>query len=340
MTFKLPRSFSRLLKSQKMYRKLLAKALRTPTRTVSRKSRSPVAAKPKLSEVTGFGSNPGRLTMKLFVPGKLPAKPPLVVVLHGCRQTPESLDTGAGFSRFATLRGFVLLYPQQNETNNPQRCFNWFRPSAVARDRGELMSVSQMIEYTCRHHRVDRSRVYVAGLSAGGAMTSALVATYPDLFAGVAIFAGMPFGAARDAISAMRGMRSGIKRDPQQWGDLVRSVSPNTKEWPPISVWHGTADSVVNPLNGRALVSQWLEAADMDKAVGRTKQMPWGTLEEWKRGDRLQLSFYSVQGLGHGLPRKFSNQKERVADAYVLPSELSAPLELMRAWGLRSWRAV
>jgi len=340
MTFKLPRSFSRLLKTQKAYRKLLAKALRAPTRTASRKPRSPVAAKPKLREVTGFGSNPGSLTMKLFVPSNLPARAPLVVVLHGCRQTPESLDTGAGFSKFATQRGFVLLYPQQNETNNAQRCFNWFRPSAVARDRGELMSVRQMIEHTCRHHRVDRSRIYVTGLSAGGAMTSALVATYPDLFAGAAIFAGMPFGAARDAITAMRAMRSGIKREPREWGDLVRNVSPNTKEWPPISVWHGTADSVVNPLNGRALVTQWLEAADLDEASGRTKHASWGTLEEWKRGDRLQLAFYSVHGLGHGLPRRFSNQKERAADAYVLTSDMSAPLELMRAWGLRSGRAV
>lgn len=336
MTFKLPRSFSRLLKSQKAYRKLVAKALRTPARTVSRKTKRPAATKPALSEVIGFGSNPGRLAMKAFVPSKLPAKPPLVVVLHGCRQTPESFDTGSGFSKLATQRGFVLLYPEQREANNSQRCFNWFRPSAIARDRGELMSIRQMIEHACARHRIDRSRIYIAGLSAGGAMTSALVATYPDLFAGAAIFAGMPFGAARDAMSAIRSMRSGVsRREPREWGDLVRGVSPAARGWPSISIWHGTADGVVNPVNAMASISQWLEVTGLEEPAGRIRQMSWGTLKEWKSGDRLQLSFYSVRGLGHGLPRRFSSQKERVADAYVLQSELSGPVELMRSWGLK-----
>src|SRR6185312_12587651 len=114
-------------------------------------------------------------------------KPALVVVLHGCRQTPESMDAASGFSKLAKDRGFILLYPEQTHSNNPQKCFNWFRPSEVARDRGELLSIKQMVEHAVKRHRADRARVYVVGLSAGGAMTGALIANYPDMFAGAAI---------------------------------------------------------------------------------------------------------------------------------------------------------
>ncbi|WP_042778610.1 extracellular catalytic domain type 1 short-chain-length polyhydroxyalkanoate depolymerase, partial [Sinorhizobium fredii] len=230
MTFRLPKSFSRILKTQKKFRRLVESSLlRLPEKVGPQQKRRPSAPKPILTDVTGFGSNPGRLGMKLFVPRRLPAKPALVVILHGCGQTPESLDIASGFSKLAAQRGFLLLYPQQREANNAQRCFNWFRPSAVARDGGEVMSIRQMIDHACRRHRVDRSRVYVAGLSAGGALTAALLAIYPNLFSGVAIFAGMPYGAARDAISAMRAMKSGITRSPADWGNFVRAVSPVQK---------------------------------------------------------------------------------------------------------------
>ncbi len=141
---------SRYLKSRNKFARLVAKALSTPApkRTKPRSNRS--GRKTILAEVTGFGSNPGRLIMKLYAPGQASANPPLVVVLHGCGQTAESLDAASGFSTLARKRGFILLYPEQTEGNNARRCFNWFRPSAVARDRGELMSVHQMIEHAWR----------------------------------------------------------------------------------------------------------------------------------------------------------------------------------------------
>ncbi|WP_454265470.1 extracellular catalytic domain type 1 short-chain-length polyhydroxyalkanoate depolymerase [Sinorhizobium fredii] len=285
--------------------------------------------------VTGFGSNPGRLGMKLFVPRRLPAKPALVVILHGCGQTPESLDIASGFSKLAAQRGFLLLYPQQREANNAQRCFNWFRPSAVARDGGEVMSIRQMIDHACRRHRVDRSRVYVAGLSAGGALTAALLAIYPNLFSGVAIFAGMPYGAARDAISAMRAMKSGIARSPADWGNFVRAVSPVQKTWPHVSIWQGTRDRVVHPGNAEASASQWLDVIGMQAAMGRLVKKPWGTLVRWDRKSQRQVSFYSLQGFGHGLPVRSSKRKTgRASDPYVLDAGISGPNELMRLWGL------
>ncbi|MBB2687809.1 UNVERIFIED_ORG: poly(hydroxyalkanoate) depolymerase family esterase [Rhizobium etli] len=265
------------------------------------------------------------------------AKPPLVVILHGCRQTPEGFDAASGFSALARQCGFVLLYPQQSEGNNPQRCFNWFRPSAVARDRGELMSVRQMIEFACSRHRIDRSRIYIAGLSAGGALTSALVATYPGLFAGAALFAGMPLGAARDAMSALRAMKSGVARSPGDWGDLVRTVSPDQKRWPPISIWHGTDDRVVNASNARASVSQWLAVGGINEDAGRTTLKPWGELTQWKSKHGIQVSFYSLKGFGHGLPVRRSARERQTArfDPYIVDAGISAPLTLVRTWGLK-----
>lgn len=143
------RSLTRLVKTQRKAIRLLEKKWSPVRRTPSRPER------PTLQTVSAFGSNQGRLVMKSDVPTNLPHKPALVVVLHGCRQTPESLDGTSGFSKLAKDRGFVLLYPEQTNSNNPQRCFNWFRPSEVARDRGELLSIKQMIDHALlsRRHR-------------------------------------------------------------------------------------------------------------------------------------------------------------------------------------------
>ncbi|WP_183756084.1 alpha/beta hydrolase family esterase [Rhizobium sp. BK181] len=331
MTLKLSRSLSRLLKNQKKVRRLFETSFfRIPKQPTTRRRR-PASPKPVLTEVTDFGSNPGRLKMKLFVPRRHPPKPALVLFLHGCRQTPESLDLASGFSKLAAQRGFILLYPEQREANNPQRCFNWFRPSAIARDRGELMSIRQMINHAVRQYQVDRARVYVAGLSAGGAMTSALLVTYPDLFAGGAIFAGMPYGAARDAISALRTMKSGHSRSPREWGDLARTISPERKTWPPISIWQGSGDRTVHPDNAVAAASQWLDIVGIDVATAKQLHKPWGHVVRWDGFHKGQVSFYSLRGFGHGLPVKSPLK----SDPFVIEAGISGPLELLKLWNLR-----
>lgn len=338
MKFGFGKSLARALRSQKKFSRLIEKAFKAPRNKVKRTRPTPRAAKPVLVETTAFGSNPGRLTMKTFVPAaRLPKRPALVVVLHGCRQTPESLDGAAGFSRLAKERGFVLLYPEQRSANNSQRCFNWFRPSAVARDRGELFSIRQMIEYACEKHRIDRSRIFVAGLSAGGAMTAALVANYPSLFAGAAIIAGMPVGSARDAMSALRAMKSGATPPPGGWGRPVTEISSEMKQWPPITIWHGMDDRTVNPVNALASIAQWLEVQGIADSSGRAEEKPWGRLQSWRAADGLKLAFYSVRKLGHGLPIKMreTTTPMRSGDPYVIAAEISAPAELLRLWGLK-----
>jgi len=174
---------------------------------------------------------------KSFASPGLPPKSPLVVVLHGCRQTPENFDAASGFTRLAKARGFAVLFPEQTVNNNPQDCFNWFRPSAVAYDRGELLSIRQMIEHSCKRHRIDRSRIFVVGLSAGGAMAAALVANYDEMFAGAAFVARMPVESAHNAMSALRAMNSGATTPPSGWGGRVIDLAPRRRAYPPISIW-------------------------------------------------------------------------------------------------------
>ena len=171
MKFRLSKSLSALLKARRTAARAIAKAYRPAFEKPSNTIRPP-----QLVTVEAFGSNPGRLIMKTFTPTRLPLKPAIVIVVHGCQQTPEGLDADSGFTRLAKERGFVLLFPQQTRVNNAQNCFNWFRPSEVTRDRGEVLSIKQMIEHTLKHYRADRTRVYIVGISAGGAMTGSLVA--------------------------------------------------------------------------------------------------------------------------------------------------------------------
>src|SRR5260221_5550537 len=210
-----------------------------------------------LTEVYEFGSNPGALRMFKYVPAR--PKSALVVVLHGCKQTAANYDLGAGWSTLADRYGFVLLLPQQQVSNNPNTCFNWFLPGDTARGKGEALSIRQMVETMIIEHGIDRRRVFVTGLSAGGAMTSVMLATYPEVFAAGAIIAGLPFGVATNVREALNGMFQSPSRPADELGDLVRTASNHKGPWPKLSVWHGSADRTVNPANANEIVKQWLD---------------------------------------------------------------------------------
>ena len=211
----------------------------------------------RLSDLPAFGSNPGALRGRLYVPRSPDASPALVVVLHGCTQSAAGYDHGSGWSRLADAQGFALLYPEQQRGNNANLCFNWFHPGDTRRDAGEALSIRQMIAAMVARHGIDPARIFVTGLSAGGAMASVMLAAYPELFAGGAIIAGLPYGTAASIPEAFDRMRAQGGPPPAALGALVTAASPHRGPWPTISVWHGDRDATVSHANSALIVEQW-----------------------------------------------------------------------------------
>ncbi len=292
----------------------------------------------RLQPTTPSGSNPGRLSMLAFVPPGLPRGAPLVVVLHGCTQTAEGYDHGSGWSQLAARHGFAVLYPEQDRSNNANLCFNWFNPEDVRRDSGEASSIKQMIDQMIQAHALNPARVYITGLSAGGAMTSALLATYPEAFAGGAIIAGLPYGAGSGMQGAFEAMRGPKQRSAAAWGALVRAASPHRGRWPSIQIWHGGADTTVGVANLDALALQWSDLLGVAGAP-EEHQNDRVTHRLWRGADgAARLETYLVAGLAHGTPLDTAaadlDQSCGAAGPFMLEAGISSTWHIAQAWGL------
>ncbi|MFC7327257.1 alpha/beta hydrolase family esterase [Marinactinospora rubrisoli] len=272
---------------------------------VSATALAPPARAAALTEVTGFGDNPGGLAMYAYVPASAEAGAPLVVLLHGCTQNAAAYHAGSGWQKYADSAGIVLVYAEQRTTNNISRCFNWFQPGDVARDRGEARSIRQMVAHAHAAFGADPDRTYVSGLSAGGAMAAEMLSAYPETFAGGAVIAGLPAGCATDLLSALGCQNPGRDRTPAQWGDAVRAKNPGyTGPWPRVAIWHGTADTTVVPANARESRDQWTDVWGIGQTPTTTTRLPGGTtLEEYAApAGGTAVAGYLVEGMGHGTP--------------------------------------
>jgi poly(hydroxyalkanoate) depolymerase family esterase len=290
-----------------------------------------------LAEVHDFGSNPGALRMFTYLPPQVPPNPALVVVLHGCAQTAASYDMGVGWSTLADRYGFALLLPQQQPRNNPNSCFNWFQREDMTRGSGEALSIRQMIDTMTAAHGIDRERVFVTGLSAGGAMTSVMLATYPELFAGGAIIAGLPFGTAATVNEALESMFQVRARPAREWGDLVRAASRHQGPWPCVSVWHGSADSVVRPENAEEIVKQWIDVHGLDPAPAATETVDGYPRQVWRdRAGRAVIESYTIAGMAHGAPLAAGPADTHcgVPGAFLLDVGISSSYHIAKFWGL------
>ncbi|MDR3518042.1 MAG: PHB depolymerase family esterase [Azospirillaceae bacterium] len=299
----------------------------------------------RLEEITSFGSNPGNLRMLALIPSRDDAAPiPLVVVLHGCRQSAADYALHSGWIELADLWGFALLLPEQRPENNAHGCFNWFRPEDVQHDSGELLSIWQMIDHVTGIHPIDPKRVFATGLSAGGAMAVALLAGYPDLFAAGAAIGGLPLGSARNVIEALGSMYRGRSRSGPEWAARVRDAAPgHTGPWPRITIWHGDQDATVAPRNATELVKQWTTIHEVKKPP-TVEQLPAAQHHCYMNDDGdVVVDFYALTKLGHADPINppegsddgdHDEARGGMPGPYVAPAGIWAAYCNARAWGL------
>ena len=233
-------------------------------------------------EVGGAGAGAGAFTRgththatltrryKLYVPAESTGKQrPLVVMLHGCTQNPDDFAIGTGMNERARERGFCVLYPEQSQDANPQRCWNWFKHNHQRRGRGEPALIASMTQALMKEHDIDPRRVFIAGLSAGGAMAAIVADAYPEIFAAAGVHSGLPNGAASSVAEALAVMNSGQSAN---GNSPIRPVQPSqpTQQTQPIQhpqrlvptiVFHGDQDRTVHPRNGEQVIASVLGSA-------------------------------------------------------------------------------
>ena len=288
----------------------------------------------RLTDVA-FEPNPGALRMRLHVPPGLPRGAPLVVVLHGCTQSGQGYASAAGWLTLADRYGFAVLCAEQTRSNNPNLCFNWYQTGDAAREGGEAASIAAMVRRAVEDHALDVQRVFVTGLSAGGAMTAVMLATWPELFAGGAVIAGLPYGSATSLFEAFAAMRQDRTPTAEISGDRVRAASSHRGAWPTLSIWHGQDDTIVRPGAGEALARQWtnLHGIEGDPVPART---PAGRdFLVWLADGEPVVELHRISGMGHGVPLQTEGADgSGTVGPHMFEVGISSSLEIALGWGI------
>lgn len=253
---------------------------------------------------------------KLYIPANQPsAAMPLIVMLHGCTQSPDDFAAGTGMNALAEQHGFLVAYPAQPSGANANKCWNWFKAEDQGRDRGEPALIAGLTRDILRDHPVDPTRVYVAGLSAGGAAAAIMGAAYPDLFCAVGVHSGLAVGSATDMPQAFAAMRSGSS------GKTLAKAAP-------MIVIHGLADTTVHSSNGAAVVAQTLAAhGDLTATKRKGKSAGGKSYRQTSYHDakgRSMCEHWEINGAGHAWAGG------RSEGSYTDPSGPSASQEMLR----------
>lgn len=251
---------------------------------------------------------------RLYIPTSYrPGTPiPLVVMLHGCKQTPETFAAGTRMNDTAERENFIVLYPRQDAASNGYRCWNWF-DLATQNKYGEVAIIMGMVETIANQYRIDRSRIYVAGLSAGGAMASILASCYPNVFAAAAVHSGLQYGAG-NFFNAKAVMKSSSPIHPDTAGRNAVSCADDFPRLMPVLVLHGNEDDVVNPVHAEQVIKQFAQSNDYADdgtdndsihavATTRKKYAPPGfrryIVYNYTYKGRLLMQRYLIDGMGH-----------------------------------------
>jgi poly(hydroxyalkanoate) depolymerase family esterase len=214
-----------------------------------------------------YAAQAGTRAYKLYVPSRYQGQPlPLIVMLHGCTQSADDFAAGTRMNFLAESEGFLVVYPEQPAGANANRCWNWFRPADQQREEGEPSLIAGISRKVMGEHQVDASRVYVAGLSAGGAMAAIMAAVYPDLFTAVGVHSGLIRGSAHDLPSALQAMQQG--RQQSAFAAAGHAI--------PLILFQGDKDSTVNPRNAEEFIRVWFNGRSQPQVTSRQGQAPGG----------------------------------------------------------------
>ena len=250
-----------------------------------------------------FTGQAGTRAYKLYIPSSYRGQPlPLVVMLHGCTQSPDDFAAGTRMNMLAEERAFFVAYPAQPKSANGSKCWNWFNPGDQQRDRGEPSLIAGITRQICRDYVIDPKRVYVAGLSAGGAAAAIVGTSYPDIFAAVGVHSGLPCGAASDLTSAFSVMRQGTLGPSSR---LPRSPSFHGRgRLVPTIVFHGDKDRTVHPQNGHHVLEQ-----SRSNSIGELRSVTqighvaggraYSRTSHFDASGRAILEMWVVHGAGH-----------------------------------------
>lgn len=264
-----------------------------------------------------FSNHAGQRQYKLYVPAVYNGEPlPLVVMLHGCTQNADDFAAGTRMNELAERHGLLVVYPNQSQAANPSTCWNWFKPADQQRDQGEASLIAGITREVMARYRVDPARVYVAGLSAGGAMADVMLQTSPDLYAAAGVHSGLPYGCAKGLPSALAAMKGGKARHNRA------AVTPQR----PLIVFHGDADTTVHPSNAIELVAPF----NTDPVTFTPQALPASggrrgyTLQRLSAANGVEAELWSIHGAGHA----WSGGNAR--GSYTDPSGPDAAAEMVR----------
>jgi poly(hydroxyalkanoate) depolymerase family esterase len=271
---------------------------------------------PPFGTVERYQSEEGQLEYLVYRPetAAADAEMPLVLALHGCTQDPFMLEAASGLKSLADTEQFMLIYPQQNANASPHRCWNWYEPRNQSRETGEASMLAGIVRQVSENYAVDDSRIYVTGLSSGGAMTSILASCFPDLFAAAAVHSGMAYKSANSAAQALIAPISGNQTPPNVAGEAAYNCSGTQNQTIPVLVLHGTSDTVVFPINGRHTLEEFAQMNDFEDdgedndsvqaapSNSQSQQVEGGhiyTIEDYVYNGELLMQVYIVDGLQH-----------------------------------------
>ncbi|RQX04579.1 esterase [Micromonospora arida] len=263
-----------------------------------------------LTEVTSFGDNPGRMRMHVYVPDNRPARPAVVVAMHGCGGSGPGFYSGSEFASQADRYGYIVIYPSATQQAGFGNCFDTWSDAAKRRGGGsDPVSIISMIRYVQQQYSADPERVYATGSSSGGMMTNHMLALYPDVFKAGAAFMGVPYNCFANAADYPPGSSQctggNMNRTPQQWGDAVRQAYPGySGPRPRVQLWHGTSDTLVPYSLLQETIEQWTNVFGLSQTPTSTDtpQANWNRRRYADSSGTVQVEAYSIQGAGHSLP--------------------------------------